>query len=253
MAKAYRLTSRRKVALRKAQLISARKRKGKGGMSRRKRNVILGVTGVSAVALTGSAAYARHKISGSSVHGPLSRDITPMIKIAGVEVPGTRAGMRLANYGGKDGFALNYTSRNSKGDRIMFGYRHVPLTMEALKASFGRKVKGGPADASQWKPPQAFPEKIDMDIIGGFTTRTGRSKGGRESWSLGAFTPKINARRRTRTFRSTAQRQNDAKRITALEVDARLAEYQRILIGRGTIPNQTHLFKVARALREQSY
>lgn len=69
MAKAYRMTPRRRAALRKAQLASARKR-------RRNKVIRRTAIGVGVLGVAGGAAYGRHKLSGSkltvSKHGPVS-------------------------------------------------------------------------------------------------------------------------------------------------------------------------------------
>lgn len=77
----YKMTAKRRAALKKAQAVSARKRKaapnkrspitssGRSGYSmspRTKRNLAIGATGVAVTALTAGGVVARHKLSGSS-------------------------------------------------------------------------------------------------------------------------------------------------------------------------------------------
>lgn len=275
MAKAYRLTVKRQAALRKAQLVSARKRKGKGkgkGLSSRtKRNAAIGVTGVSAAVLLGGAAYGTHKLSGSQVvmvNG--KREPTPMITIAGTQVPGTRAGIRIARYGSRSK-AIVITHRNKNGDKTLLSYRQNSLMLNArIKAAvFGKKPWGYGAEvAPKWKPTQAIPEKVDMDIINSYPYRTG---GRRNTWQYGAFTADARARRGTHRVVGIAKKQNETSvtqrflinrtvitavrggKIDGEEVRARARDYQRQMQKRGIIVNQEHLFKVERELRKQMY
>lgn len=101
MKRSYQLTAARKRALHRAQLISARKRKGRGKrVSRNTKIAAASVAGVSAAVLLGSAAYGRHKVSGSSMYGASPEGVTPMINVV-ESVPGTRAGLRIARYNRK--------------------------------------------------------------------------------------------------------------------------------------------------------
>jgi hypothetical protein len=271
MAKSYRLTAKRKIALRKAQLVSARKRKGKGLSSRTKRNAAIGVTGVTTAVMLGGAAYGRHKLSGSQVvmvNG--KREPTPMINIVGVEVPGTRAGIRIARYkGSRQGFALSVVSRNSSGDKTLLSYRHRQLSKGAVQAAvFGKKPWGYGAMKKGWTPAQASPKDIDMDIINSYPYRTG---GRSNTWRLGAFTDGARGRRGSQRVISTAKKQNETSvtqgflinrriitsvrggRIDGVEARARLRDYQRQMDARGIIVNREHLSKAERQLRKQTY
>lgn len=151
----YRLTPNRKRALRKAQLVSARKRKGKG----LSRNKVIAATGVTAAVLAGGAAYGRHKLSGSVlIANAGSRTPTPMMNIAGERIPGTRAGLAVSAHG-KGDFSYTYTSRNKSGDRTLFTYRHKPLRASRLRAYGrlirGRRIGGSPASVTNFKPSSA--------------------------------------------------------------------------------------------------
>lgn len=237
----YRLTPARMRALKKAQLVSARKRKGKG-----KRNAIIGATGVSLAVLAGGAAYGRHKLSGSSLTMHDSpRTHTPMINIAGVAVPGTRAGLRVSNYGRREGFSATYTSRNSKGDKLLFGYRHIPLTKEALKSAFGRKIAKGVVNKTPWlkdnRPdpdyrPSGFDQKLFDDISnGGSMTKENRARvrvGQRTSYGGGLV--------RSRT-------------IPEIEVIARTGKYKASMKSAGIDIDWAHESYIASRFRELNY
>lgn len=244
MAKAYRLTTARRKALRKAQLISARKRKGKG-LSRKTQQRI-GI--VSAAALVGGAAYARHKLSGSSIHGPIGGiTSTPMIKTLRGEkvasVPGTRAGLRVANYNRRDGFSMTLTARAGKREALLGGYRHKPLTMEGLKAVIGNKLRGGtPANVTGWNPRAArrkSPRKLDSELMRQINTRQP------------AFTKKENARRRLARRNSIGGAIARGRTISRIEAYRREREYIRIMATQGIEVNAAHKLAVGRAfLRE---
>lgn len=158
---AYRFTPGRRKALRKAQLVSARKRKGRG----LSRGAKVGILAAGAVALTGSAAYARHKLSGSTFHGGIYGITvpTPTTKMVGVELNvGSGTGFTYNNYG-KEGMALSFKLRRKGRDKTWL-YRHTPLTMEAVKAAFGKKAGPEPSKVTQWKPPQANPSTPDAGL-----------------------------------------------------------------------------------------
>lgn len=252
---AYRLTTARRKALRKAQLISARKRKGRG--ISRKTQARIGIAGTAA--LIGVAAYGRHKLSGSSLHGPYGPTSTPMVRaLRGdkiVNIPATSAGLSVSNYDMRNGFAVTLKARAFGKESLLFGYRHKPLTVEGIKNIVGRKLRGGtPAAVTQWNPVSArkkSPTKIDMSIIQGFRTRR-------------AFTYKENARRKVArrgsvmtNYSEARLRQNPPPRsatyaggiggiqarsrtISSLEAFKRLQEYERIMTSRGVSINAAH-------------
>lgn len=166
----YRLTASRQRALRKAQLVSARKRKGKG----LSRNQVIAATGVTAAVIAGGAAYGRHKLSGSVLMlGSGGRTPTPMANVAGVELPATQAGLSVGAFkvGRKrkpkakpsstpyaNDTLFSYTSRNSSGDRT-YSYRHRELRGSRLRAYAqfvqGRRVGGAPSTVVNFKPSSA--------------------------------------------------------------------------------------------------
>lgn len=252
MAKAYRLTASRKRALRKAQLISARKRRGKGKpkrkLSRNQRRAAIGVAGVSAAVLTGTGAYARHKASGSKIIGPIGpRTATPTINIAGVQLPGTRAGIRVHRYKG-EGFAITGVHRNKKGDKHVFTYRHNPLTKEAVKAMVGMKVKSGPNDG--WQPraarqPGQLPDGFNNEIFQqAALQRTGKH----------AALTVPGRRHRASGFmqgRGGAQARN--KLIPFREALARAEKYKLLMAESGTTIDPDHLYYVQKEFSKLKY
>lgn len=188
MKRNYRFTASRKRALHKAQLISARKRKGRGQkkkMSRGAKIATVGVLSAGAVSLTGGAAYARHKASGSMLYVGGRTESIPNV-IAGVNLGFVgKTGFNLSKYEPTEGFALTYRSRNKKGDKLI-SYRHKPVTMgqakeygsrvakrgilsvhrnvavarPAVRSMFGRQIGGGPRTVVNHTPEAA----IDMDV-----------------------------------------------------------------------------------------
>ena len=240
MAKAYRLTSARMRSIKKAQLISARKRKGKRLKINRK--AAIAATIGTGVALTGVAAYARHKASGSVLAGPFPREATPSTSLAGVQLPVVRSGMRIANFG-KDGFAVTVRHRNSKGDKLLLSYRHIPL---------GRKISGGPAEVVKFKPDSAHPSDLHMDVLDSFPTRT--ADRGRNRYVKGALTDEGRSRRnvlRFRTDTSISARQMAKKPLPNNEVISRANMYREIVEGRGVKVNQAHMNLAREILRKQ--
>ena len=251
MAKVYRFTNQRRKALKKAQLISARKRKGKGRgrkLSKNQRRAAIGVLATSGIALTGSAAYARHKISGSQfIVTPGGRSSTPMINIAGVEVPGTRAGVRVSNYGGGD-FAVTGTHRNKKGDKQLFAYRHRPLTMDAVKATFGMKIKGAPEKVGEWKPPQSF--KYGETPLGYDESAFHQAS---MLGAKNALTSAGKAHRKVGSRRSRSGSQIRAKHIPYDEMAARTRYYKSIMKKNGIHIDPAHEYYVAAQMRRLKY
>lgn len=130
----YKMTPARKAALRKAQLISARKRRGKSIIPQSVRSHVSRNKGKYIAAGTGAAvlagAIARHKISGSKfvVGTKTPTTISPVSKI-----PIGKAGFRHHNFGGGS-HALVYVHRTGGTDRH-FSYTHNSLR----EGIFGRK------------------------------------------------------------------------------------------------------------------
>lgn len=251
MARAYRFTNQRRKALKKAQLISARKRKGRGGsrsMSKNQRRAAVGVLATSGIAIAGTAAYARHKISGSQFIGNVgSRSDTPMIRVVGVEVPGTRAGIRVSNYGGGD-FAVTGTHRNKRGDKQLFAYRHRPLTMDAVKATLGMKIKGAPEKVGEWKPPQSFKSGETPPGYNADAYNTASMYGAKN-----ALTDEGKAHRLVGSRRSRGGSQIRAKHIPYEESKARLRYYKSIMKKNGINIDPAHEYYVAAQLRRLNY
>lgn len=258
----YNYTQRRKAALRRAQLISARKRKGK----RIKTGAIIGATGVTAAVIAGSGAYYRHKRSGSTLSGPMARGITPSVNIVGVEVPVTHAGVRFSRYKKSQGFSVHYTHRNSKGDKYLMGYRHKPLPQGTIRRDVGvlrgrvtAKLFGKPLPAHSdvvtgWQPSSAQPSELHQDIIDSYPNRSGGwSRDPRRRWVAGALTAEGRGRRGSLRIASETQRQAEKKPIPQTEVMARVRDYDKQMRAKGIIPNQAHLFRVAREIRKQGF
>lgn len=258
----YNYTSRRKAALRKAQLVSARKRKGK----HLKRGALIGATGVAAATLAGSAAYYRHKRSGSQILGPMARSATPTSNLVGVEVPATHAGLRFSRFSKKNGFSVHYMHRNASGDRYIAGYRHRALPKGALKADVGvlkakvtAKLTGSKLPShggvtTEWAPNSASPSELHVDILDAYPQRTGgRSRDPKRRWVAGALTSEGRGRRGSLRIISQTQRLTEGKLLPELEVRARVRDYQEKLRDAGIMPNYAHLVMAARHIRRQGY
>lgn len=159
----YRMTPKRKAALKKAQLVSAKKR------SLNKKKV---VAGVAAAAIIGGA-VARHKLSGSEFSVSLSKmnksnqrkhaSTRPFADVrthVGIETFGSRFA------GSPSPSAPDVTNRvivANAGVRNVLGlsveYRHRPLNRRNIAAVRGTRVQ-------QQVPPQARPpRKVDRDSI----------------------------------------------------------------------------------------
>lgn len=115
---AYRMTSARRVALRKAQMASARKRK----RNTKIRNVALVGAGVTAIA---GAAVARHKLSGST----FSRKTYPNASI----VTGQPQAPHIRFTAGGGEVAMSIIRRSNPSKRTRYAYTHKSL-IPALKA-----------------------------------------------------------------------------------------------------------------------
>lgn len=147
----YRLTPKRKAALRKAQLASARKRRK--GISR-KAKVAVGAAIVGGLA--GAGVY-RHKKSGSTllvtkrfvgIHQPVYADA----KVSGLH--GTHVGTHRVVVGhrpaSKTGLRISknhisYRHRNSKGEKLI-AYNHKPLLIGKKARGSSTKKSSGSTD-----------------------------------------------------------------------------------------------------------
>ena len=120
MAKRYQLTARRRQALRKAQLASARKRK-------RNRNIKIAAVGAGVVGV----AVARHKVSGSKINFRRSEHIlSPVTKTPlgrGTGIRGFRHGDMRSVLGRKRG----------KTHDITLQYFHEPLNGKKIRSALG--------------------------------------------------------------------------------------------------------------------
>lgn len=88
-------------------------------------------------------------------------------------------------------FAVTVRHRNSKGDKLLLSYRHIPL---------GRKISGGPAEVVKFKPDSAHPSDLHMDVLDSFPTRT--ADRGRNRYVKGALTDEGRSRRNVLRFRT---------------------------------------------------
>lgn len=159
----YRMTPARRAALKKAQLVSAKKR------SLNKKKIVAGVT---AAAIIGGT-VARHKLSGSEFSIRLSRmNAKPqLVKDRGRTRPVLEARMHRAvePYGSRfdanSPSAPDVTNRHiiaNAGVRNLFGisvdYRHRPLTRRNIAIVRGSKTKDS-------LPTPRPPRKVDRDAI----------------------------------------------------------------------------------------
>ena len=222
----YRLTPSRRAALRKAQLISARKRKGR-------RKAAIGVLAAGGVALVGAAAYGRHKRSGSSLYMRPSMTDTPMMDIGGRKVPGTKVGIRRAKYG--SGYAVTVSARIpfANKDIHILSYRHKPLTRYAL---LGRKVK----KAENLSQPERLPVPQYADP-------------GTYQWANSEPLSEANANRRNiyQWENSNARTAYNRKGIGGVEAIRRLRKYENALKKRGLAYNREHVDMVFKRMLEE--
>ena len=185
----YKLTARRRVALKKAQAISARKRKAapnarvKNSSGRRMntatmggkrksnlgRNIALTTVGVGAVSAAGIVA--RHKLSGSS----FSRIDHPIVsgqlkKLSGSQVA-SLSNSAITTHGSKVTRVISYHSKKQGplGDSYTVSYNHQPLTREqvlgkALSSKLGKRKTAQPwfeSLASQYTPDRGQDRRED--------------------------------------------------------------------------------------------
>lgn len=144
MAQRYRMTARRRAALKKAQAASARKRA-------RGKKIKRGAAIVGGAAAIGGLAYARHNLSGSRI-GKIhetnilnSRDELTGGKKKGRGFHTTRLTMRnpqgathkARNRVKERTFGYQKSSRGPLGTKTTIGYQHKKLTAEVL----GGKIK----------------------------------------------------------------------------------------------------------------
>lgn len=263
----YRLTASRQRALRKAQLVSARKRKGKG----LSRNQVIAATGVTAAVIAGGAAYGRHKLSGSVLMINNPRTPTPMTNLAGVELPATKAGLSVGAFkvGRKrkpkakpsttpyaNDTLFSYTSRNNAGDKT-FAYRHRELRGSRLRAYAqfigGRRVGGSPSSVVNFKPSSAEFSQRQEDLF---------------RWaSQEPLTRVMKRRRRDAKIPNSPNNKlmaivNDPvslrtnqvpRKINSYEAQQRLKKYINGLKAQGVPYTFDHIIAAGRRFREQDY
>lgn len=141
----YKMTSARRAALRKAQLASARKRRGRGKVrshvSRNRRRYAVG----GAVAVTAVAGLtARHKLSGSKLGGFTTQNVSLIDQIHGTKNPvplvrGIKVN-RSSNH-------IDVSIRLPKGMRGVAAYNHRPVNIPSA-----RKMVTGVKQSDLLKP-----------------------------------------------------------------------------------------------------
>lgn len=157
----YKYTAKRRAALKKAQAVSARKRKAapnkrgvaatlyKPRKSKVARNVA--VATVAATALTAGGIVARHKLSGSTI----SRELQPIVRIrrgAIKELTGTvaKGSVNVSNFGDRKEFIYTGKKQGPLGNQYKYTYTHRPISLTTVIA--GRKISNpktrGPVDHS---------------------------------------------------------------------------------------------------------
>lgn len=167
----YRMTPRRRAALKKAQLASAKKRSGLAKVGNHiSNNRVRYAAGLASAAVIGGV-VARHKLSGSEFSIQLSRmnRSNQRNQTSTRPVVGVRSHREAEPWGGrfegsKSASAPRATNRviiGSAGVRNIFGvgftYRHRELTRRNMDIVRGRKVKTLPVG----RPPR----KVDRDAI----------------------------------------------------------------------------------------
>lgn len=158
----YKLTARRRVALKKAQTVSARKRRGHGVQSARggvvstlrvgkgykassktKRNLAIGAAVGSAVAITAAGVVARHRISGSSFSKEEIPVVSALGNLRGTQTPSLSSTVltrQTGEYNTHDYVRLNVRTREKTDVR-----RSVKGGTEILGRRFSYKTgKQGP-------------------------------------------------------------------------------------------------------------
>lgn len=162
MAKAHVMTAKRKIALRKAQIASARKRKGTGKARlspRTKRNIKRAAIGAGVVGAVAGGAVVRHKVSGSTFTVRKAPNKT-MVK-------GKPFVKRYPKHGGKQVTVLS-RAHGATGHYAV--YTHKPLK----NVVHGRKTKDIQASINKIKPEHMGPRRYPTP-----STRTIRSKTGK--------------------------------------------------------------------------
>lgn len=242
----YRLTAARRRALRKAQLVSARKRKGKGKGTKQSNGIrrgVLGATGVIGVAAV-TGVYARHKLSGSKLSGPFGSTPTPK-SILGTNI-GKGTSLTYAPLG-RDSAIVSGQIRARGRDKVMFLYEHKKITKahftkdNVMKSLFGKKVikevVAPPGKlSSKIKALQPDPVEINQDIFRGQN---------RKAYSS------ITRSQRKAAGNSVLANIAGSRRINRVEVRRRVQGYVNAMAGRGIIVNQDHILKVTRLFEEQ--
>lgn len=142
---AYKMTSRRKAALRKAQIASARKRRG------RRRAAVAGAVGVGAI--VGTGVY-RHKKSGSSLS---------LVKGKSVNGNPMKRGIRGTTVRGK-GVGTTSLIASTRNKKIGIVYSHKSLAF-AKSQALGKKT----STRIPYRPPQKF--------VRGYTSTSHQPKG----------------------------------------------------------------------------
>lgn len=140
----YKLTARRRTALRKAQMASARARRGHGKarahVSRNRKKYIAGGVVVGAVAV----GVARHKISGSKLGGFTTKNVSLIDQIHGTKnpVPLVR-GIKVNRSAGH----VDASIRLPRGMRGVTAYNH-----KSIDLSSAGKIMTGVKQSSLLKP-----------------------------------------------------------------------------------------------------
>ncbi len=259
MAKSYRLTAARKRALHRAQLISARKRKGKGRgkkkLSTRSKVAIgvgvLGTAGAATTALAGTAAYTRHKWSGSTIQ-TFAKSPTPTAKAFDIETrkmvdrPVTKPGLRIYTFDTHS--AVSYMSRHKGQDQLSL-YIHRPLRKTRLRAGIriikadilGRKIRGAPKGVVGKTPPQAKPDPTTLSPFDDYPES-------REMYQWAnklALTSDARARRRANMHRRNNGRPQKFG-IDGQERNRRFNKYRNGMRKKGITISDAHMSRIMR-------
>ena len=140
----YKLTAKRRAALRKAQLASARKRRGRGKarahISRNRKKYIAGGVAITAVA----GLTARHKLSGSKLGGFTTQNVSVIDQVHGTKNPAPLVRGVQVN---RSKNHVDVQIRLPKGMRGVAAYNHKSIDIKSP-----RKIVTGVKQSDLLKP-----------------------------------------------------------------------------------------------------
>lgn len=252
MARKYgTFTASRRAALRKAQLASAAKRRGKGKRKVSNRTKRVAKT-VGIVGLAAAGGYGAYRATGSKV---IVSKRTPTVykqtvKVSGSPIKFDNSGFRVGTgrkfttqgspigkpglrvRSGARGPSLTYLSRNKRGDR------NIIVATGVRTGIFGSKISGHPRRVTQFKPERAFVRRGAFKKSNyAHTNRAKRNQGllitGKKLRHPGIYThnkkdPSLNPIHIGSGKRKTGINEAEALRRTKSYVDARAVHGKKV-------------------------